>query len=403
MSSRPSPSGLPVVLLALTAAALFGGACSSVDESEALPTIGKGSGGTTTGGRGGTTTGGRGGASVVGGTSGQAGSGSGIGIGVTGGAAGMGPPNQCVGTSVQGSFRPVDIHIMLDQSGSMAEGGKWAAVKTALEGFANDSRFAGTGVGLQTFPQAAGNAACVTDGYTTALLPIQPLPGAAAPLTKLLNARAPIVGGDTPTRPALAGAHAYAKQWASDPAHAGSTTIVLLATDGKPTICGTDTAAIAGIAQTGLAAKPSVRTFVVGVGSGFEAPLDAIAVAGGTAKSIRVDASTDTTAKFREALATIRGQAIACNFPIPPAPVGQTIDPKQVNVRLSRNGMTQDLLQVKSAAECAAQTDTWFYDNPAAPTRIDLCPGTCEAARASLGAATVSLQLGCATNVAVPK
>jgi hypothetical protein len=346
------------------------------------------------------------GAAGIGGKSGSAGSGTGgaSGNGLNlGGSSGGTSPNECAGDTVQGSFRPVDIHIMLDQSGSMADAGKWAAVKTALLAFANDSRFVGTGVGLQTFPSAAGNGACVAAAYADALLGITPLPDAAPELTSLLNARAPIVGGDTPTRPALAGALTYAREWASQPAHANGTTIVLLATDGEPTICGTDTDAIATLAATAFQDTPSIRTFVVGVGSGFEAPLDAIALAGGTNQSISVDVAGDTTAKFREALAAIRGQAIACNFDIPPPPKGKTLDPSQVNVRLTRDGVTTDLLQAKSAADCGTADDQWFYDNPTAPTRIDLCPVTCEAARASMEASSVSLQFGCQTNVAIPK
>lgn len=384
-------------LATITAAGVFAAvACTAEDESSsANPNIKAGGKGASPGAGGAGAGTGAGAANPGGGSAGSGG----INVGGGGGAA----PNQCAGETVQGSFRPVDIHIMLDQSGSMAEAGKWAAVKTALLGFANDSRFAGTGVGLQTFPSAAGNAACVGDTYTGALLPIAPLPGAAPQLTSLLNARAPVVGGDTPTRPALAGALTYAKQWASAPAKAGATTIVLLATDGEPTICGTDTQAIASLATTAFNGKPSIRTFVVGVGTGFEAPLDAIAVAGGTGKAIRVDVAGDTTAKFRQALAAIRGQAIACNFDIPPPPAGKALDPTQVNVRLTRNGTTTNLLQGKSAADCGTADDQWFYDNPQAPTRIDLCPATCEAARASAESASVSLQFGCQTNIAVPK
>lgn len=394
-TNRRSPRPRVVALAVLGAVGVLAAvACTADDDSSsANPKI-------TTAGRGGSSPG-SGGAANGAGAANPGGGAAGTGVSVGGG--GGAPPNQCAGETVQGSFRPVDIHIMLDQSGSMAEGGKWAAVKTALLGFANDSRFAGTGVGLQTFPSAAGNAACVGDGYTSALLPIAPLPGAAPQLTNLLNKRAPVVGGDTPTRPALAGALSYAKQWATVPAHASGTTIVLLATDGEPTICGTDTSAIASLATSAFKGTPSIRTFVVGVGSGFEAPLDAIALAGGTNKAIRVDVAGDTTAKFRQALAAIRGQAIACNFDIPPPPAGKALDPSQVNVRLTRNGATTNLLQAKSATDCGAADNQWFYDNPNAPTRIDLCPATCEAARASSDAASISLQFGCQTNVAVPK
>jgi hypothetical protein len=410
-------AGRPTLVLATFAALAVGttfaaGACSSDDPSAPDPAIsvaGRG-GAAASGGAAGSSAGSAGAAGGVaqagaaggGAKGGAAGMGSGGGLNL-GGSSGGTAPNECAGDTVQGSFRPVDIHIMLDQSGSMADSGKWAAVKTALLGFANDSRFAGTGVGLQTFPSAAGNAACVAESYTDALLAITPLPDAAPELTNLLNARAPVVGGDTPTRPALAGALTYAREWASQPAHANGTTIVLLATDGEPTICGTDTDSIASLAATAFQDTPSIRTFVVGVGSGFEAPLDAIALSGGTNQSISVDVAGDTTAKFREALAAFGGPAIACNFDIPPPPKGKTLDPTQVNVRLTRNGVTTDLLQAKSSADCGTADDQWFYDNPTAPTRIDLCPATCEAARASMDASSVSLQFGCQTNVAIPK
>lgn len=66
----------------------------------------------------------------------------------------------CAAQTVAGKQLPLDIHVMLDTSGSMTEGTyadgggptKWDQVKSALEGFVNDAKSAGIGVGLGVFP-----------------------------------------------------------------------------------------------------------------------------------------------------------------------------------------------------------------------------------------------------------
>ncbi len=78
--------------------------------------------------------------------------------------------DSCVETSQSGKLVPLDLYLMLDASGSMAEStgsaptdpSKWEAVQQALVAFLNDPESAGIGVGVQFFPllDAAAPALC---------------------------------------------------------------------------------------------------------------------------------------------------------------------------------------------------------------------------------------------------
>ena len=47
-------------------------------------------------------------------------------------------------------------------------------------------------------------------------------------------------------------------------------------------------------------------------------------------------------------------------------------------------------------ASCPASGDGWYYDNPAAPTQIILCPSTCTAVEGDM-TGEVDVTLGCTT------
>jgi hypothetical protein len=81
-----------------------------------------------------------------------------------------GDPGPCTPTApAPAEPAPLDLHILLDASGSMADvatgGTKWSNVKTALKAFFADPKNAGVGVGLQIFPivHAGAPASCTTD------------------------------------------------------------------------------------------------------------------------------------------------------------------------------------------------------------------------------------------------
>jgi hypothetical protein len=92
----------------------------------------------------------------------------------------------------------------------------------------------------------------------------------------------------------------------------------------------------------------------------------------------------------------IQGSAIACEFAIPPPPEGEDFDPMQVNVEFFDGVGTLDIGNVEDAAACAGVSDGWYYDDPAMPQNILLCPQTCDTIQGFTDAA-ISIQFGCAT------
>jgi hypothetical protein len=91
---------------------------------------------------------------------------------------------------------------------------------------------------------------------------------------------------------------------------------------------------------------------------------------------------------------------LQCEWGIPKPPSGETFNKELVNVSFTGNGTTQKLGNVASKADCAAAQGGWYYDNPAAPTRILACPETCNAVQSAMGA-KVEVLLGCMTEPAM--
>ncbi len=247
------------------------------------------------------------------------------------------------------------------------------------------------------------NASCVVADYTAADEEIQLLPDAASTLVASIDSQTP--DGQTPMAPALDGAIAHAKTWATD--HPDHTVVVVLATDGLPTQCDPqDITSIAALATNGVSGSPSILTYVIGTFAPDEAAaltdLDSVALAGGTEKAFVVDTSQDVAAQFGAALDAIRGTKLACEFKMPVAPEGETLDLGKVNVTFSSADISQDLGYVETGADCGFFTAGWYYDDPAAPTKIVLCPSACDAVQGIVGG-QVSIQLGCETHYAIPK
>jgi hypothetical protein len=104
----------------------------------------------------------------------------------------------------------------------------------------------------------------------------------------------------------------------------------------------------------------------------------------------------DLGQRFIEALNTIRGWAVGCEFTIPAA-----IDFKNVNVRWTGPGGTTDVVYAGSADRCDPNRGGWYYDvDPAnaTPTRVRLCEATCNQVKGS-GQARVELLVGCTTKI----
>ncbi|MFO0568281.1 MAG: vWA domain-containing protein [Polyangiaceae bacterium] len=377
-------------------------ACSSASGSGGSAGAGNGSG-----------AGGSGGISVGGGGSG--------GVNLDGGG-GTGALTGCAKETFGGELVPVDLFIMLDKSGSMDSGqnNTWVPVTNAISQFVDLPGLSKLGMGLGLFPSppatpaAKGacasnndcgfyectpifntcsgalspNDSCVATDYQKPVVGIADLPGVGSAIKSAMSAANPD-GSSTTLTPALEGAIDYATVWAQ--AHTDHVAVVVLATDGEPNNCSNNSvSAAAAIAKEGFTQSPSIRTFVIGMGS--LSTLDTIAKEGGTDKAILV--STGNAGKeFLDALNKIRG-AVGCQYQIP---VNGKADPKKVNVLFTPDDGTPATLikQVKSAADCLGQLG-WYYDADP-PTQILLCPGACDLVSNQKG--KVEVVLGCQTQV----
>jgi hypothetical protein len=102
--------------------------------------------------------------------------------------------------------------------------------------------------------------------------------------------------------------------------------------------------------------------------------------------------------------AVVANTKLACEWDIPMPPSGMTLDPDQVNVRYTSGNTTRDLGRVASAAECSQFTDGWYYDDPANPTKILVCPDVCtEIEGAGIGVTQrMDILFGCASRPPMP-
>ncbi len=221
-------------------------------------------------------------------------------------ASGMQDGQECVAQNASGEVWPLDMYIMMDQSGSMSSTinlagtiTKWKAVTDGLSSFFTKQPVnADLGVGIQFFPlpvkpwssfaactqggnECAASSLCigtdigyvcldkcqdettcgggeciaVTDGsfcmndtcdanvYATPEVAVGKLADTKAGVLAAMAAHGPLTM--TPTVPALAGAIQYAKAYA--PQHLDRKVIVVFATDGMPTECPHDNQPASGL------------------------------------------------------------------------------------------------------------------------------------------------------------
>jgi hypothetical protein len=329
----------------------------------------------------------------------------------------------CSGVAYEKEDLPLDLYVMFDRSGSMCrcvepplpEEGCDAAgcTETRLEAIARafgeflaDPDSAGVSVGLGSFGQLPlGQTSCDPDAYATPDVPIAALPGNAAALMQHLEAAEP--GGETPTGAAIRAACSAAQERRSEAP--GHEVVILLLTDGEPKApvscpggageCCPTLADAASAAADCAAGPRGIRTYVLGVGP-FLDNLGEIAAAGGSdhAYLVEGDAVAD---EVLAALRAIRGDArIPCQLGLPVPPAGAELDLSQVNMAFTTDACDGQVVYAVSSADRCGAAGGWHYDDPAAPTRVELCPASCEAV--SETAAQLVFTVGCST-VFVPR
>ena len=352
--------------------------CSGSEDGLARGNAGRGGSGKGSGGSdvGTTGSGGFGGSGTGGGVGGSGGAGGGV---IDPGKGGMDAgPMTCGGDKYQAEKRPLDMYVMFDDSGSMIPW--WISATQAFTQFINAPESAGIGVGLQFF-----GTSCDVGTYATPKVPIAALPGNAQALT----AAFPIIPIEsTPTDPALRGAVQHARSWAVG--HPDHKVVVLLVTDGEPTECASTIPGVTQVAADGFSGTPSIPTYVLGLGLSLT-NLHSIAMAGGTGQAFIVDPNSGTA--LAQAMNQIRGSALPCDYALPK----NTTDPKKVNMDFTpQGGMTTRLVFVGDAAGCDPVKGGWYYDNATMPTRIIVCPQTCDTFKRDPNG-RVDVVLGCGT------
>ena len=311
----------------------------------------------------------------------------------------------CIKGTYTAKARPLDMFILLDQSGSMQEDeDRWTPVTKAIKSFVNSAEAANTGVALQYFPLGDNDTfKCQSQSYETPDVPMALLPGNAAAIVRSIDAHyfshdqccdTPEHAG-TPTRPAMEGAVAYMRGFMQmNPEHVG---VILLATDGEPSsVCSDNKASrVAEVVKSAAQGTPPLRTYVIGIGD--DEYLDVMAAPGGTGHGpFLVDGSGQRTeSELSRALSEIRNEALPCDYA-----VGKVEDSARLNVEtVETGGAARTLVKVPEADACSrADQKGWYYDDPKAPTRIQLCPDTCTKLSAAK-ATTVRIVEGCETVV----
>lgn len=187
----------------------------------------------------------------------------------------------------------------------------------------------------------------------------------------------------TPTGAALEGAVRWAKDHQS--AHPGEGTVILVVTDGMPEGCEERISYLDGYLTDALSA--GISTYFIGLTDAEGANLaednmNHFAETGGTERAYFIQDGPSAASALLDTLSLVRGQAIACDFPLPESTSsGAHVDPKLVNVTYTAGGGSEtEFTKVLAPADCETSS-SWYYDNETAPSRIHLCPAACDLVR----------------------
>ena len=134
--------------------------------------------------------------------------------------------------------------------------------------------------------------------------------------------------------------------------------------------------------------------------------LDAIAVAGGTKQSFVINVGQNVEQAFLTALNSVRTAALSCEFKVPTAAAGQTLDYYAVNVQFTSGaGQAVTIGNVHDKTACDARQGGWYYDvDPATGTpaeHLDL-RHELRAAAGRSPPGRVDVLVGCKTEIIIP-
>lgn len=307
-----------------------------------------------------------------------------------------GPTNECASRTLEAEPLSLSMLVVQDRSGSM-KGASWAAATSAMIAFADGASAVGTQLGLSVFPPDPPNIAGCDAKLFEPIVPIGALPQNSTIIKNALLSRYP--DGLTPMGQAVVAAHKAMKEHVA--ANSNVEGVLLLVTDGLPTGCGSSPAEVEFAVNAAWAEKPPIRTFVVGMDGADFTTLDKLAFAGhGTSKAFNAtSANGDVQAAIMDALEAARESVVGCEFTLPRPSTGVLdLDTVEVQLTTSANG-SQTFRKVADVDACGVSAGGFYYDDPANPQRIMLCPTSCDAVRSAQSDAKVDVHLGCIRGV----
>jgi hypothetical protein len=303
-------------------------------------------------------------------------------------------PPSCSSVTAR-TIKKVNLFVTLDRSGSMA-GDRWNNTISALKSFFQDPASAGLGVALRFWPDSkpvsgCDDTKCDATACSKPLVALGTLTAQSAPadtqekaLVDALNNKQP--GGNTPMSAALAGA----TQWAAayQAANPNEMAVVVFITDGDPNGCDEDVTNISNIAGDAYT-NSNVLTYAIGIQDATVSTINKIAQKGHTGSGFFIASNGNVETELLSAMLQIKGDNVSCDFALPNSGL---YDPSNAKVTYTPTAGAPVVLQgMASAASCGSG---WYYDNPVSPTRIILCPTTCQTILSDTGA-KLALDLGC--------
>jgi hypothetical protein len=280
----------------------------------------------------------------------------------------------------------MDLYFLIDKSASMATVDppnvvtetRWERTASAVHRFALQMGQPFR-VGVGFFPLFASDSgiapSCASGDYATPSVPMH----FSAQSSRVASALAvQTLRGESPTGPAFDGALAYMLRWAASPPPpdelvSRTPPTVVLMTDGAPTACGSTVDGLAAAAAAAFRGTPRIRTFVLAIGSEARG-LDPIAAAGGSHRAF-----ASGPRDFEEAFDKIARTRIICDIPLGEAILGSPdLERIEIRSRLMSSAPFTGNRRVVNAESCGTEGG-WFFEPPARPTMILICPSSCAA------------------------
>ncbi len=321
----------------------------------------------------------------------------------------------CAGASAYAKLKKVKLFVAVDRSASQnctlghignppclnTAPTRWDQLKGALASFVTDPSSDSLGIWLRYFPYTT-NGSCPgpllnncgsTQGCKFPNAEVADLASAANENTLLTLINGVAAGASaTPLYPALEGALIAAA--AALQADSSLAPAVIMVTDGSPTQCTGSGGGAAQIQQIAdLAAlyfnAYGIRTYIIGVDVN-STNIQLIAGAGG-GKGFAIDAGDPIQTLMLDALDAIKQEFVSCTIDLPDLDI---FDPSQATFTYTPGaGAAVTLPEVANQAACGGN-DGWYYDDPADPASVTLCPTTCTAVKADSNG-SLSLEIAC--------